>query len=118
MDIDKAILSFSQSEKIKEGLIWSSQLLNILQGMTFEEKKGSEKIISTLINMIGSEIKLISKVSGDERWEGIESLTDKAVVMIESGVSQEASIHLSQALSKVTNIGQQSMMILKENDLL
>ncbi len=118
MDTGKTIMSFSQSEKIKEGIIWASQLLNLLQGLPASEKRGAEKIMNTLITMIGQEINLAKTVSGDERWDGIEQYLEKAVLMINSGVSQEATIHLSRALSKVTNIGQQSMSILKEEKLL
>jgi hypothetical protein len=39
-------------------------------------------------------------------------------MMMDSGVGEEATTHLSKALSMVTNIGQQSMMYLKEKDLL
>jgi hypothetical protein len=38
--------------------------------------------------------------------------------MFDSGIGEEALIHLSRALSKVTNIGQQSMSYLKETGLL
>ena len=58
MDIDKAILAFSQSEKIKEGIIWVSQILNIIQDLAEGEKKGGEKVVYTLINMISQEIEL------------------------------------------------------------
>jgi hypothetical protein len=118
METDKVIMAFSQSEKIKEAIIWASQLLHVLQGMPETEKKGGEKIIIALIHMIVQEIKLALAISGDQRWEGIEPFIDKAVLMINSGVNQEAAIHLSRALSKVTNIGQQSMSVLKEEKLL
>jgi hypothetical protein len=118
MEIDKVILAFSQSEKIKEGIIWASQVLNMLPGLPPNEKKGGEKIVKALINMIGQEIRLAAGVTNDEGWEGIETHIDKAVLMINSGVSEEAPLHLSKALSMVTNIGQRSMTILKNEKLL
>jgi hypothetical protein len=118
MEIGKEIVAFSQSEKIKEGIIWVSHLLSILEGLPPDEKKGGEKLIIALVNMIGQEIRLAANVSGDKEWEGIDPNIDKAVLMINSGVSSEASIHLSRALSKVTNIGQRSMTRLKEENLL
>lgn len=118
MEIDKVILAFSQSEKVKEGLLWSSQLVNVLQGLPQPEQKGGEKVLVALMNMISQETKLAATISGDPGWEGIEPDIDKAVLMINSGVNQEAAIHLSRALSKVTNIGQQSMSVLKEENLL
>ncbi|MFC1867436.1 hypothetical protein ACFL0H_04815 [Thermodesulfobacteriota bacterium] len=118
MEIDKAIMAFSQSEKVKSGIIWATQTLNIIQGLPAGEKTGGEKVINALINMIGQEIRLAETVSGDEGWCGIEPYIEKAVLMINSGVSQEATIHLSRALSMVTNIGQQSMTVLKEENLI
>ena len=117
-NINKAIMAFSQSEKVKAGIIWASQAVNLLQGCSETEKRGGEKVINVLINMISQEVKLAVSLSGDNRWEGIGPHFEKAVAMIDSGVSEEATVHLSKALSMVTNIGQQSMLFLKEKDLL
>jgi hypothetical protein len=38
--------------------------------------------------------------------------------MFDSGIGEEALIHVARALSKVTNIGQQSMSYLKQINLL
>ena len=116
--VNKAIMAFSQSEKVKAGIIWASQSLNLLQGLPGAERKGAERIVTTLINMIIQEVKLAEAISGDERWKGIAPNIEKAVMMIDSGVGEEAINHLSKALSLVTNIGQQSMVFLKEKDLL
>jgi len=43
MEISKSIMAFSQSEKIKSGLIWISQALEMLQGLSSTEKGGGEK---------------------------------------------------------------------------
>jgi len=115
---DKTIISFSQSEKIKSGILWVSNALHIAESLPPGEKNGAEKIISQMISMIGHEIKLAGLVSGNQTWATIEPDMDKAVIMIDSGVSQEAVMHLTTALSKVTNIGQQSMTALKEDNLL
>ena len=118
MEIDKAIMAFSQSEKIKVGILWASQTLNILHGLPPGEIKGGEKIINALISMVGQEVKLAKTVSGVEGWEGIEPYIDKALLMINSGVSQEATVHLSKALSSVTTMGQRSMTVLREEGLI
>ena len=118
MEADKAIMAFSQSEKAKAGIIWVSQSLNMLEGLNQGEKAGGEKIAVALLNMIVHEVNLARNISGDESWEGIAPDIDNAILMINSGVSQEANTHLSRALSKVTNIGQQSMLALKEKKLL
>ena len=50
--------------------------------------------------------------------EAAEKDMNTALVMLNSGVAHEAGYHLTQALSKVTNIGQQSMSLLIEKGLL
>jgi hypothetical protein len=40
------------------------------------------------------------------------------MVMVDSNVTQESVYHLTQALSKVTSIGQQSLSCLKDKGLL
>ena len=118
MEIDEAILAFSQSEKMKAGTIWISQALNLLQGLHEAEKKGGEKIINALLNMIAHEINLAKNVAGNEGWDDIETHFERALVMVNSGVGEEATVHLSMALSRITNVGQQSMSFLKEKGLL
>jgi len=118
MQTDKTIISFSQSEKVKSGILWISNALQIAESLPPGERKGAEKIISQMISMISQEIKLAGMISGSQAWAAIEPDMDKAVTMIDSGVSQEAVMHLTTALSKVTNIAQQSMTALKENNLL
>ena len=118
METDNAIISLTQSEKIKAGILWVSGALQIAEPLPTVERKGAEKIISQMINMIVQEIRLASLVSGSQTWEAIEPDMEKAVIMIDSGISQEAVMHLTTALSKVTNIGQRAMTMLKENDLL
>ncbi len=118
MNTNEAIMSFSQSEKVKAGLIWASHALELLSGLQDEQRKGGEKIIRALLGMIAQEIGLARILTGREVWEGLESHLEKALIMVDSGVGEEAILHLSRALSNVTNVGQQSMSLLKENGLL
>ena len=118
MEIDNAIMSFSQSEKAKAGLIWMSQTLGMLQGLPEGEKKGGEKVINALLNMIGHEMQIAEAVTGNGRFTEIQPLIEKATVMVNSGVGQEATLHLTKALSMITNIANQSMTLLKEKGLL
>lgn len=117
LETGKAILAFSQSEKIKEGIIWASNTLSMLDGLHESDKKGAEKVIHTLINMIGQEVKLAQVVSGMKEWDDVEPHIDRAVLMMNSGVGREAVEHLSKALSMVTTIGQRAMSTLKEEGL-
>ena len=118
MEINEAVMAFSQSEKIKAGLIWASQSLELSQGLTPEEGRGSEATIHALLGMILQEVTLAMVLVRHDEWDGVLPPIEKAQVMIRSGVGHEAFMHLSKALSKVTNIGQQSMALLKEKALL
>ena len=117
MEISRAIMAFSQSEKIKAGLIWSSQVIELLRGVPENEKKGIQRVAGLLLGMVGHEVDLAKTVAGQEAWDEISSYLEKAGVMVSSGVGEEAMPHISQALSRVTTIGQRSMTLLKEKSL-
>jgi hypothetical protein len=116
--VKEAIIGLAQSEKIKAGLIWASQTINVLGSLPEEQKKGAERLIQILLNMISQEVALAKAVTRQDSWDGIEGHIEKALIMMSSGVGQEGVVHLSRALSLVTNIAQQSMSLLKERDLL
>ncbi|MDY6881378.1 MAG: hypothetical protein V2J25_14115 [Desulfatiglans sp.] len=118
MEPHKAIIAFSQSEKIKSGLIWVSQSLELMSGLSAQEKQGAEKIIVSMVNMVASEIQLARKVTSDTAWGDVNKSIDQALVMINSKVASESVVHLTQALSLVTGIAQRSMSFLKEEGLL
>ena len=111
-------MAFSQSEKIKSGIIWVSHTLELLRGLPEQEKQGAEKMIKMMISMIFQEIRLAKSIARDDSWKDIERLVDQAIVMINSGVAPEAVVHLTQALSHVTGIGHRSMSFLKQEGLL
>jgi len=111
-------MAFSQGEKIKSGIIWVSQALELLRGLPTPEKPGAEKIIKLKIDMIVQEIRLATTITGDPAWHDIEAVIDQALVMINSGVAPESVVHLTQALSRVTSIGQRSMSFLQEKGLI
>jgi hypothetical protein len=56
-------------------------------------------------------------MTGDRRWHEIAQKINMALVMINSGVPQETSFHLTQALTRVTRIGGQAASVLRENNL-
>jgi hypothetical protein len=113
-----AITTFSQSEKIKGGLIWASQAVELYKALPETDKSGAEKILKALVDMVGSEILICKKSAPDELWLEVEKSIDTARVMINSAVAHEAGYHLTQALTQVTTIGQRSMSILVEKGLL
>ena len=116
--IKEAIIALAQSEKAKAGLIWASQTIEIFLGLPEDQKKGAERLLYAFLNMVSQEVALAKALTKHESWDGVEGHIEKALVMISSGVGQEAGVHLSRALSRVTNIAQQSMSLLKEKDLL
>ena len=118
MKVQEAIMAFSQSEKIKAGLIWVSQSLQLLQGISESERQAEGKICKAIIGMIVHEIQLGKNVTGDESWDEVWRCLDRAMVMIDSGVPLEAVVNLTKALSQVTSIGHRSMSFLRKQDLL
>ena len=118
MQISDAITTFSQSEKIKAGLIWTTQVIEMYKALSEEDKPGAEKIIKATVDMIGSEILICRKSAPNELWTEVEKNIDTAMVMINSSMAHEAGYHLTQALTQVTTIGQRSMSILKDKGLL
>jgi hypothetical protein len=118
MEINQAITAFSQSEKIKAGLIWASQVVEIYKALPEADKPGAEKVIKAIVDMIGNEILICKKSAPNELWMEVEKNIETAAVMIHSNVVHEAGFHLTRALTRVTTIGQRSMSILKDKGLL
>ncbi|MDZ7581181.1 MAG: hypothetical protein U5R30_11300 [Deltaproteobacteria bacterium] len=118
MDTKAAILAFSQSEKIKSGIIWVTQALGVLTGLPEKNRKSAERIAHVFIGSMLRDVHLAVKVTAEPKWRDVEKNIDLALVMLDSGVSQEAVYHLTRALSHVTDIGQRSMSHLKEQGLL
>jgi hypothetical protein len=118
MDIQSAVTTLSQGEKIKAGLIWASQCIELLQGLGPVEQTGGARVVKALCAMIGHEVALVRTVSGDPAWDEVQPSLERALVMIESGVPQEAVGHLSGALSRTTNLLQRSMTFLREQGVL
>ncbi len=114
METQKAIMAFSQSEKIKAGIIWLSQTLELSGGLNAAEGQAGQRIVLALANMIFQEVRLAKNIAPDDLWEEAERSIDQAIVMINSGVGPESIMHLTQALSQVTSIGQRTMSFLKE----
>jgi hypothetical protein len=118
MRVKQAIIAFSQSEKLKSGLIWASQIIEVYSGLPESEKPGAERVLKILINMIATEIHVAKKTAPHEVWQDAEKDIDTAMVMMSSGVTHESGFHLTKALTKVTTIGQQSMTLLTGKGLL
>jgi hypothetical protein len=118
MQTKSEIITFSQSEKIKAGLIWASQAIEANMSIPEPDKRGSQRIIAALVSMIAGEVHVAMKVAPHARWEAVSQHIDTAAVMINSNVAHDATFHLSKALSEVTSIGHESMSLLTEKKLL
>lgn len=115
----EAILAFAQSEKIKSGLISVTQALEILPALLPEERAGAEKVIRLFLGMTTQELSLARIVAREGwDWEELAALLERALVMADSGVGQEASVLLARAISLTTTVGQRAMTFLKQEGLL
>jgi hypothetical protein len=114
----EAIMAFCQSEKIKSGILWVSQSIQLLEGIQEPERSGGERMVRVLLEMVRREVSLAETLAGAKEWEPARDHLERAAVMINSGVAPESVHHLTQALSQVTNIGQRSMTQLKTEGLL
>jgi NAD-dependent oxidoreductase involved in siderophore biosynthesis len=118
MKVQEAVMAFSQSDKIKSGLIWVSQALELLAGLSITEQQGAERIIKSIIAMISHEVHLGRKLANDVSWDEVEKHIDMALVMINSNMVQESGFHLTRSLSQVTGIAHRSMSVLKDEGVL
>jgi len=118
MNISEAILSFSQSEKIKSGLIWAIHLSEICESIPQNQRNGAEKILETLIDMIGHETRLTENMIREKAWVEAGESINMALVMVRSKVPEESSFHLTNAISRVTSFGQRAMIYLQDQECL
>jgi hypothetical protein len=118
MNTSDSIKAFSQSEKLKAGLIWASQIAEACAALAESDKAGAEKILKILVGMIASEIHVAQKAAPNDLWSEAEKDVHTAQVMLNSGAGHDVAYHLTQALSKITTVGQQSMSRLVEEKLL
>jgi len=118
IETKSAIISFSQSEKVKSGLIWCTQCAHILLSMQGQEQQGALQLLRSLIGMVSTEVQVARQASGDPIWLEVDKLINNARVMADSGVPHECDFHFTQALSKVNSIGQRAMTLLVEKGLL
>ena len=114
MDSKTAVLVYAQSEKIKAGLIWVSQIADQVAAMDVGERHNSLTLLKTLARLVAGEAGLAARVSNDTSWHEIGKSIEKALVMIESGVPQETGFHLTQALTRVTRIGGRAARVLEQ----
>jgi hypothetical protein len=114
----QAIISFSQSEKVKSALIWCSTCAHLAENLPEPQRQGAVRVLQSLVAMVANEVQLARQASGEPIWTEVEKILNTARVMIDSGVSQEAEYHLTQALTQVNRVGQKSLTHLIEQGLM
>ena len=117
IDVKRAISAYTQSEKVKSGLIWICQVSDQVAAMEGPGRQQGLTLLKTLAHMVADESELAGRITGDRRWHEIGNKINMALVMINSGVPQETAFHLTQALTRVTGIGGQAASVLRENGL-
>lgn len=115
METKQAIISFAQGEKVKSGLIWCSQGVQMAQNLPQAEQSGAIKAVQSLVAMIANEVQLARQASKDEIWLEVDKCLNTARVMLDSGVIEEATYHFTQTLSQVNRISQKAMTYLVDN---
>ena len=116
-DLKVAVAAYAQSEKVKSGLIWVSQVADLVAAMTGAERTQGLALLQPFARMVADEAHLAGRLTGDRSWHEIGQKINMALVMIDSGVPQETGFHLTQALTRVTRIGGQAAALLARNGL-
>ena len=80
METKQAIISFSQGEKIKGGMIWCSQCVQMALNLPPAEQAGAAKVIMGLVSMIANEVQLARRASQDPVWSEVQKALHTAGV--------------------------------------
>ena len=110
--MEKATLVLAQSEKIKSGIIWTQQALLLATQLPDAEKTGSLRIVRFYLSQIANEIQLAFHLTQENYFTEAAKQINSALVMFDSGVGEDASPRLVQALSMVTSAGQNAYSVL------
>jgi hypothetical protein len=92
--------------------------LQLALDLSPESQQGAMQIVHSLVSMIANESQLAHQASKDDVWLEVGKSLNTARVMLNSKVEEEATYHLTQALSQVNRIGQQAMTELLNQGLL
>jgi hypothetical protein len=117
IEVKQAISAYAQSEKVKSGLIWICHVSDLVAAMDGPGRSQGLDLLKMLAHMVADESDLAGRITGDRCWYGIGKKINLALVMINSGVPQETSFHLTQALTQVTRMGGKAASVLREKGL-
>jgi hypothetical protein len=105
MPLPPDILAYSQSEKVKAGLIWLSQGMLQFHDDPPARPAGAEKLALSILAMIRDEVQLGWQLTHETAWQQADSHLQRAATMIHSGVAHDAPWHLTLALRQITAAG-------------
>ena len=114
MNISEAIVSFSQSEKIKSGLLWAIHLSEMRESIPQSQRSTADKFLETLVDMIGHEVEITKNILREKTWIEAEQSINTALVMIRSKVPEESAFHLTHAITRVTSSGHKALTFLRK----
>lgn len=117
IDVKQAVSAYAQSEKVKSGLIWISQVADQVAAMDGPGRRQGLMLLKTLAHLVADEADLAGRITGDKDWCEVGKKINMALVMIDSGVPQETVFHLTRALTRVTRLGGQAASVLEQNGL-
>ena len=115
--VKRAIAAYTQSEKVKSGIIWICQVAEQVAVLDGAERRQGAGLLKTLARLIADESDLAGRITKDRRWHDIGKKINMALVMIDSGVPQETGFHLTRALTRVTRIGGEAASVLEKYGL-
>ena len=114
----KNILGFMYAERLKSALIITGQLLHALEDLKEGERAGGQRIFSSFVKGVTSEMRLAANVMEDADWHGLSGQLNLLEGYARLGQMETAQQELSHTLSRVTTIGGRAMTYLREADLL
>ncbi|MDJ0781983.1 MAG: hypothetical protein QNJ22_08420 [Desulfosarcinaceae bacterium] len=106
MTLAPDILAYTQSEKVKAGLIWLSQGLLQFPDASAPRQRAAETLSLSILAMIRDEVQLGWRLTREIAWQKADEHLQQAAAMIHSGVAHDAPWHLTLALRHITAVGQ------------
>lgn len=117
-EIQKAVVCFLYTEKIKSELILATSLLEIVNSMGDEDIVGAEKLLVAYLNALIGEVNIAANASGVEGFKEVNMKLEDAVQQIQQHNYVNATRLVSGAISITTTNGHQAAQTLKEKALL
>lgn len=117
IDIKQAVKAYAQSEKVKSGLIWISQVADQVAAVDGPGRQQGLTLLKILAHLVADESDLAGRITGEKEWYEVGKKINMALVMIDSGVPQETAFHLTRALTRVTRLGGRAASVLRQNGL-